>query len=152
MKILKIDHLGIAVSTFDSGKKFWQDIMGLELKGTEEVSAQKVITGFMPVGESEVELLESTSPDGPIAKYIEKKELESKLKENEKKLKSIEEELDKLTKLKEFYSKERRSIEDQISKLGDLRLMEKEIKEKEQKLYRLKFQLESLKKSLEKAA
>ncbi len=73
MKIKKIDHLGIAVSTIDSGKKFWQDIMGLELKGTEEVSAQKVITGFMPVGESEVELLESTSPDGPIAKYIEKK-------------------------------------------------------------------------------
>lgn len=73
MKITKIDHLGIAVPSIDSGKKFWQDIMGLELEGTETVEAQKVTTAFMPVGESEVELLESTSPDGPVAKYIEKK-------------------------------------------------------------------------------
>ena len=73
MKIQKIDHLGIAVSSIDSGKKFWQDVMGLELEGTETVEEQKVTTGFMPVGESEVELLESTSPDGPIAKYIEKR-------------------------------------------------------------------------------
>lgn len=73
MKIKKIDHLGIAVSDIESGKKFWQDIMGLKLEGTETVEEQKVTTGFMPVGESEVELLESTSPDGPIAKYIEKR-------------------------------------------------------------------------------
>ncbi len=73
VKIKKIDHLGIAVSSIDSGKKFWQDIMGLELEGTETVEEQKVTTAFMPVGESEVELLESTSPDGPVAKYIEKK-------------------------------------------------------------------------------
>lgn len=73
MKIQKIDHLGIAVSSIDSGKKFWQDVMGLELEGTETVEEQKVTTAFMPVGESEVELLESTSPDGPITKYIEKK-------------------------------------------------------------------------------
>ncbi|MCK5310926.1 MAG: methylmalonyl-CoA epimerase [Desulfobacteraceae bacterium] len=73
MKIQKIDHLGIAVSSIESGKKFWQDVMGLELEGTETVEEQKVTTAFMPVGESEVELLESTSPDGPVAKYIEKK-------------------------------------------------------------------------------
>ena len=73
MKIQKIDHLGIAVSSIESGKKFWQDVMGLELEGTETVEEQKVTTAFMPVGESEVELLESTSPDGPIAKYIEKR-------------------------------------------------------------------------------
>jgi methylmalonyl-CoA/ethylmalonyl-CoA epimerase len=73
MKIEKIDHLGIAVSSIESGKKFWQDVMGLELEGTETVEEQKVTTAFMPVGESEVELLESTSPDGPIAKYIEKR-------------------------------------------------------------------------------
>jgi len=73
MKIKKIDHLGIAVTSIDSGKKFWKDIMGLELEGTETVEEQKVTTAFMPVGESEVELLESTSPDGPVAKYIEKK-------------------------------------------------------------------------------
>ena len=73
MKIEKIDHLGIAVNSIDSGKEFWQDVMGLELEGTETVEEQKVTTGFFPVGESEVELLESTSPDGPVAKYIEKK-------------------------------------------------------------------------------
>ena len=47
--------------------------MGLEFEGTETVQEQKVTTAFFPVGESEVELLESTSPDGPIAKYLEKK-------------------------------------------------------------------------------
>lgn len=73
MKILKIDHLGIAVKSIDQGKNFWTDILGLSLEGTETVEAQKVTTAFLPVGESEVELLESTSPDGPIAKYLEKK-------------------------------------------------------------------------------
>lgn len=73
MKILKIDHLGLAVNSIDAGKKFWQDILGLKFEGTETVQEQKVTTAFMPVGESEVELLESTSPDGPIGKFIEKK-------------------------------------------------------------------------------
>lgn len=73
MKILKIDHLGIAVKSIEDGKNFWTDILGLSLAGTETVEAQKVTTAFLPVGESEVELLESTSPDGPIAKYLEKK-------------------------------------------------------------------------------
>ncbi|MBU8849209.1 MAG: methylmalonyl-CoA epimerase [Desulfobacterales bacterium] len=73
MKILKIDHLGIAVSSIDEKKNFWIDAMGLKLEGTETVEAQKVTTAFLPVGESEVELLESTSEDGPIAKYINKK-------------------------------------------------------------------------------
>ncbi|WP_457576384.1 methylmalonyl-CoA epimerase [Desulfomarina sp.] len=73
MKILKIDHLGIAVNNIDGGKKFWTDILGLEFEGAETVEAQKVTTAFFPVGESEVELLESTSPDGPVAKFIEKR-------------------------------------------------------------------------------
>jgi methylmalonyl-CoA/ethylmalonyl-CoA epimerase len=73
MKVLKIDHLGIAVNSIDEGKNFWTDVMGLEFEGTETVQEQKVTTAFFPVGESEVELLESTSPDGPIAKYLEKK-------------------------------------------------------------------------------
>jgi methylmalonyl-CoA/ethylmalonyl-CoA epimerase len=73
MKILKIDHLGIAVKSIDQGKSFWTDALGLELKGSETVAEQKVTTAFFPVGESEVELLESTAPDGPIANYIEKK-------------------------------------------------------------------------------
>jgi methylmalonyl-CoA/ethylmalonyl-CoA epimerase len=73
MKILKIDHLGIAVKSIDQGKNFWTLALGLDFEGTETVSEQKVTTAFLPVGESEVELLESTSPDGPIAKYLEKK-------------------------------------------------------------------------------
>ncbi len=73
MKILKIDHLGIAVNSIENGKEFWSGALGLEFEGAETVEAQKVTTAFFPVGESEVELLESTSPDGPVAKYIEKK-------------------------------------------------------------------------------
>ncbi|MFT5698771.1 MAG: methylmalonyl-CoA/ethylmalonyl-CoA epimerase [Desulforhopalus sp.] len=73
MEILKIDHLGIAVNNMDDGKKFWTDVLGLKFEGSETVEAQKVTTAFFPVGDSEVELLESTSPDGPVAKFIEKK-------------------------------------------------------------------------------
>ena len=73
MKILKIDHLGIAVNNMNEGKSFWSDVLGLTFEGAETVAEQKVTTAFFPVGESEVELLESTSPDGPVAKFIEKK-------------------------------------------------------------------------------
>lgn len=73
MNILKIDHLGIAVNSIDEGKNFWSDLLGLPFEGTETIEEQKVTTAFFPVGESEVELLESTSPDGPVAKYIDKR-------------------------------------------------------------------------------
>jgi len=73
MQILKIDHLGIAVDSIDQGKSFWTDVLGLDFAGDETVNEQKVTTAFFPVGESEVELLESTAPDGPVAKFIEKK-------------------------------------------------------------------------------
>jgi methylmalonyl-CoA/ethylmalonyl-CoA epimerase len=73
MKILKIDHLGIAVKSIAGGKHFWTETLGLDFEGTETVAEQKVTTAFFPVGESEVELLESTAPDGPIAKFLEKK-------------------------------------------------------------------------------
>ncbi len=73
MKIVKIDHLGIAVNSIDEGKNFFSDILGLKFEGSETVKEQKVTTAFFPVGDSEVELLESTAPDGPVAKYIEKK-------------------------------------------------------------------------------
>ena len=72
-KILKIDHLGIAVNSIEVGQRVWQDVLGLHFEGTETVAEQKVTTAFFPVGESEVELLMSTAPDGPVAKYIEKK-------------------------------------------------------------------------------
>ena len=73
MKITKIDHLGVAVTNMEEGRKFWSEVLGLKFAGAETVTEQKVTTGFFPVGESEVELLESTAPDGPVAKYIEKK-------------------------------------------------------------------------------
>ena len=73
MKVLKIDHLGIAVNSIEEGKNFWKDVLGLEFEGAETVAEQKVTTAFFPVGESEVELLESTAADGPVAKYIEKR-------------------------------------------------------------------------------
>ncbi len=73
MKILKIDHVGVAVNSIEDSGNFWKEIMGLEFEGSETVEEQKVTTAFFPVGESEIELLESTMADGPVAKYIEKK-------------------------------------------------------------------------------
>ena len=71
MKVLKVDHIGIAVTAVDEAKKLYSDILGLEMAGSETVAEQKVTTAFFPVGDTEVELLESTAPDGPIAKFIE---------------------------------------------------------------------------------
>jgi methylmalonyl-CoA/ethylmalonyl-CoA epimerase len=71
MKIVKIDHIGIAVKNLDESIKLYE-MLGLTATGTEEVSDQKVRVTFIPVGDSEIELLESTTPDGPIARHIEK--------------------------------------------------------------------------------
>lgn len=71
--INKIDHIGVAVKSIDEALKFYTDVLGMECKGTEEVAEQKVRTAFIPTGDSEIELLESTSEDGPIAKFIERK-------------------------------------------------------------------------------
>ncbi|MGP8154601.1 MAG: methylmalonyl-CoA epimerase [Smithella sp.] len=73
MKVLKVDHIGIAVKSIDSARQLYSDLLGLSHAGNETVAQQKVTTAFFPVGDTEVELLESTSPDGPIAKYLEKK-------------------------------------------------------------------------------
>ena len=71
MKILKIDHIGIAVKSLAESSKLYE-LLGIKSTATEEVAEQKVKVAFFPVGDSEVELLESTAPDGPIARYIEK--------------------------------------------------------------------------------
>lgn len=71
MKISRVDHIGIAVKSLEESSKFYE-LLGLKSAGSEEVAEQKVRVAFFPVGESEIELLESTAPDGPIAKYIEK--------------------------------------------------------------------------------
>lgn len=70
--IKKIDHIGIAVKNLEAALKFYKEVLGLEATGTEVVEEQKVKVAFLPTGDSEVELLESTSPDGPIARFIEK--------------------------------------------------------------------------------
>lgn len=73
MKVLKVDHIGVAVNSIDEAKKLYGDLLGLNHAGNETVAEQKVTTAFFPVGDTEVELLESTAPDGPVAKYIEKR-------------------------------------------------------------------------------
>ena len=70
--VLKIDHIGIAVKDMEAAKKFYTEILGMPVQGEEVVEQQKVKVCFIPSGDSEIELLESTSPDGPIAKFIEK--------------------------------------------------------------------------------
>lgn len=72
MKALKVDHIGIAVKDLEASIAFYGDILGLEMSGSEVVEEQKVKVAFFPVGDTEIELLESTSEDGPIAKFIEK--------------------------------------------------------------------------------
>ena len=73
MKLIKIDHLGIAVNAISDSMNFWTDVLGLPMEGVETVEQQKTTTASFPVGESEVELLESTTPEGPVAKFIEGK-------------------------------------------------------------------------------
>lgn len=72
MNLMKVDHIGIAVKNLDETLKFYTEVLGLQLQGTEVVEEQKVRVAFLPVGDTEVELLESTTEDGPIAKFIEK--------------------------------------------------------------------------------
>ncbi|OHD23081.1 MAG: methylmalonyl-CoA epimerase [Spirochaetes bacterium GWB1_59_5] len=69
--VVKVDHIGIAVSDLAESLKMYTDILGMTLHGTETVEEQKVKTAFLPLGETEIELLESTAPDGPIGKFIE---------------------------------------------------------------------------------
>ncbi|MBP2637175.1 MAG: methylmalonyl-CoA epimerase [Firmicutes bacterium] len=71
-QVLRVDHIGIAVKDMEQAKKFYTDVLGMTAMGEEVVEQQKVKVCFIPCGDSEVELLESTSPDGPVAKFIEK--------------------------------------------------------------------------------
>jgi methylmalonyl-CoA/ethylmalonyl-CoA epimerase len=71
--VKKVDHIGIAVKSLDETLRFYQEVLGLDLQGIEVVEEQKVKVAFLPIGDTEIELLESTDKDGPIAKYIEKR-------------------------------------------------------------------------------
>jgi methylmalonyl-CoA epimerase len=70
---MKINHLGIATKGIDEALKFWQDALGLENVHTETVEDQKVRVAMLPLGESRIELLEPTSQDSPISKFLEKR-------------------------------------------------------------------------------
>jgi methylmalonyl-CoA/ethylmalonyl-CoA epimerase len=68
----KIDHLGIAVRSIDEARTFYEKVLGLPCEGEETVESQKVKTAFFAVGEVHIELLEPTSAESPIAKFLEK--------------------------------------------------------------------------------
>ena len=68
--VVKIDHIGIAVNSIEEAVELYTDAFGLEVSGIETLEEQQVRTAIIPVGESQIELLESTSPEGTIAKYI----------------------------------------------------------------------------------
>ncbi|NNE64954.1 MAG: methylmalonyl-CoA epimerase [Pyrinomonadaceae bacterium] len=70
---MKIDHLGIAVKEISSALGFWGDALGLENVHEEEVEDQKVRVAMLPIGETNIELLEPTAEDSPIAKFLEKR-------------------------------------------------------------------------------
>ena len=67
-----IDHIGIAVNSIDEAMKFWEGALGVKCHGVEEVAEQKVKTAFLPIDDSEIELLEGTSEDSPVSKFIAK--------------------------------------------------------------------------------
>ena len=73
MKPSHIEHIGIAVNNLESAIGFYEGVMGLKCYKIEEVADQKVRTAFLMVGETKIELLESTDPEGPIGKFIEKR-------------------------------------------------------------------------------
>jgi methylmalonyl-CoA/ethylmalonyl-CoA epimerase len=70
--ITNIDHLGIAVSNLDESVEYYEKALGLHCHGREEVASQKVKTAFFEAGSVHIELLEPTSEDSPIAKFLEK--------------------------------------------------------------------------------
>jgi methylmalonyl-CoA/ethylmalonyl-CoA epimerase len=72
MKPKKIEHIGIAVPSIAEALPFYENVLGLTCYAVEEVADQKVKTAFIMVGEVKIELLEATSPESPIAKFIEK--------------------------------------------------------------------------------
>ena len=96
MKPKHIEHIGIAVTNLDESIAYYENVMGLECYAIEEVKDQKVRTAFLKIGQTKIELLESTDPEGPIGKHIEKRgegihhiayaveDIESHLREAEK--------------------------------------------------------------------
>jgi len=70
---MKIDHIGIATTGIDGAARFWREVLGLNAGEAEEVADQKVRVAMLPLGESRIELLEATSADSPISKFLERR-------------------------------------------------------------------------------
>ena len=73
MNLSHIEHLGIAVKSIDAAIPYYETVLGLKCYAVEEVAEQKVKTAFFKVGQTKIELLESTDPEGPVGKFIEKR-------------------------------------------------------------------------------
>jgi methylmalonyl-CoA/ethylmalonyl-CoA epimerase len=73
MNISHIEHIGIAVNSLEEAIPYYENVLGLKCYAIEEVVDQKVKTAFFMVGQTKIELLESTDPAGPIGKFLEKK-------------------------------------------------------------------------------
>jgi len=73
MNLTHIEHIGIAVKDLTTSIKYYEDILGLKCYSIEEVKDQKVKTAFFKIGQTKIELLESTETDGPIGKFIERR-------------------------------------------------------------------------------
>ena len=71
MKIVGIDHIGVAANSIDEVAPFWSEVLGLPVRARETVEEQRVTTLFLPVGQSEIEVLESTAPGSAVARFIE---------------------------------------------------------------------------------
>lgn len=71
MKVSHIEHLGIAVKSIEEALPYWENVLGLTCYNIEEVADQKVRTAFLKVGQTKIELLEATSPESTVAKFIE---------------------------------------------------------------------------------
>ena|SRR3990172_1547046 len=72
-KIKRIDHVAIVVHDLEAALGFWRDALGLELQAVEDVPEQQALVAFLPVGESEVELVKPTTGDSGVARYLEKR-------------------------------------------------------------------------------
>jgi len=73
MDITHIEHIGIAVNSLEEAIPYYEETLGMKCYAIEEVAEQKVKTAFFKVGQTKIELLESTDPEGPIGKFLEKK-------------------------------------------------------------------------------
>lgn len=73
MELSHIEHIGIAVKSLETAIPYYEQVLGLKCYNIEEVADQKVKTAFFKIGQTKIELLESTSPEGTIAKFIEKR-------------------------------------------------------------------------------